>query len=73
LGTKMDTVQAAIKDLSRDTKDLSKKVDADVKDLGKKVDSKFDRLMYLVVGGVVVKAGFDLYVNERNWERTQQK
>ena len=58
----MDTVQAAIKDLG-----------ADIKGLGKKVDSKFDRLMYLVVGGVVVKAGFDLYVNERNWARTQQK
>ena len=55
MGTKMDTVQA------------------DIRDLSKKVDSKFDRLMFLVVGGVVVKAGFDLYVNERNWERTQRK
>ena len=62
MGTKMDTVQAAIRDLNRH-----------IKDLGKKVDSKFDRLMYLVVGGVVVKTGFDLYVNDRNWERTQQK
>ena len=54
-GTKMDTVQAAIKDLSRDTKDLSKKI-----------DSGFDRLMYLIVGGEVVKAGFDLYISEGN-------
>ena len=66
LGTKIDTVQAAIKD-------LSKKVDTDIKDLARKVDLKFDRLMYLVVGGVVVEAGFDLYINERNWARTQQK
>ena len=56
LGTKMDTVQAAIKDPNRSFKDF-----------GKKVDSKFDRLMYLVVRGV---AGFDLYLNECNLNRT---
>lgn len=44
-----------IKDLSRDTKGL-----------GKKVNSKFDRLMYFTIRGVVVKAGFDLYINERS-------
>ena len=52
-----------------DIKDLAKRVD----DLGKRFDSKFDRLMFLVVGGVVMKIGLDLYVNERNWSGAQQE
>ena len=60
--TKLDVVRGDIKDLAR-------RVD----DLGKRFDSKFDRLMFLVVGGVVMKIGLDLYMNERNWSGAQQE
>lgn len=59
LNVKIDTIQEATKILSRDTRDL-----------GEKLGLGFDRLMYLAVGGIVVKAGFDLYINERNRART---
>ncbi|KAI5793829.1 hypothetical protein DFH27DRAFT_527052 [Peziza echinospora] len=58
LGTKMEAVKVAIKDLCRDTKDLSKKINTDIKDFRKKVNSKFDWLMYLVVG--VIPTGLDV-------------
>ena len=75
--TQRRTEHAALKDLSKNVyaeiKDLGSQVDADIKDLGRKVNSKFDRLMYLIVAGVVMKASFDLYINECNWGKTQQK
>ena len=48
-------------------------VSRDINNLDKKVDSGFDRLIFLVVGGVVMKAGFDLYINKRNWNRVREK
>ena len=66
MGAKLDIVV-------QDLKALDRKVDQDLKDLGRKVDSKFNRLMYMIVGGVVMKASFDLYIKERNWNRAQKE
>jgi len=46
---------------------------ATIKDLSNKFDAKPDQLMYFIVGGVIVEAGFGLYLKERNWKRMQPK
>ncbi|KAG0638675.1 hypothetical protein HOY80DRAFT_1047043 [Tuber brumale] len=39
-------------------------------DLDKKIDSKFDKLLLLIVGGLIVKGGFDIFRDERNYARS---
>ena len=41
--------------------DLDSKVDRKFDEVNKKIDTKFDRLMLLIIGGVVLKGGFELY------------
>jgi hypothetical protein len=52
-------------ELRADVKDLGNKMDKELKDLGNKMDRKFDRLLYLVISGLVglvLKGGFDHFV-----------
>ena len=47
-------------------KDLSDKLDREFSAVNNKIDSKFDRLMLLIIGGVVLKGGLDFYQDERD-------
>lgn len=46
-------------------KDLGSEVDRKFDEVNKKIDSKFDRLMLLIIGGVVLKGRFELCRYER--------
>jgi len=52
-------------DVKSSLKDLTSKVDKGFDHVNKKIDTKFDRLMLLIIGGVVLKGGFDFYRDER--------
>jgi len=45
-----------------------KEVKTDVMEVAKKVDC----LLYFIIGGVILKGGFDLFRNERNWKRSKE-
>ncbi|KAF8423835.1 hypothetical protein EV426DRAFT_711074 [Tirmania nivea] len=64
LNVKMDTVQRSVKDVIADVKDVK----ADVKEVAKKVD----RLLYFIIGGIILKGGFDLFRDERGWKRSKE-
>jgi len=69
----MDHVKGAVKELKSDVKELGMKIDRKFEDLVNKIDRKFDwvdnksdRLIYSFLGGLVLKGGFDFYINEQN-------
>jgi hypothetical protein len=57
LSVKMDTVQGSVKELKTDVKEVAKKV---------------DRLLYIIIGGLILTGGFDLFRDERNWNRSHK-
>ena len=57
LSVKIDTVQGSMKEVKTEIKDVAKKV---------------DRLLYFIIGGAVLKGGFDLFRDERNWRRLNE-
>ena len=38
----------------------------------KEVAKKADRLLYFIIGGVILQGGFDLFRDERNWKRLKE-
>jgi chromosome segregation ATPase len=56
-------------DIKSSITNLDAKVDKKFDDVNKKIDSKFDRLMYLIIGSVVLKGGFDFWQEERRERR----
>ena len=54
-------------------KDLSDKFDREFSSMDKKIDSKFDRLMLLIIGGVVLEGGLDFYRDKRDKKRVHNR
>ncbi|PWW72281.1 hypothetical protein C7212DRAFT_348324 [Tuber magnatum] len=64
-------LKTRVNDIKLDLKDLHRTIDKKFDDVGRKfddvhrkIDVKFDRLMLLIVGCVVLKGGFDIYREE---------
>lgn len=64
LNVKMDEVQGSVKGQA-DVKDVK----AEVKEVSKKVD----RLLYFVIGGIILEGGFDSVRDERSWKISKEK
>lgn len=45
------------------------KVDAELKALGNRMYSKFNRMMYFFLGALVLKGGFDFFIQERGEQK----
>ncbi|KAF8416820.1 hypothetical protein EV426DRAFT_625364 [Tirmania nivea] len=58
LNVKIDIVQGSMKDLKTNVKELSKKV---------------DHLLYFIICGAILKGGFDLLLDECNWNRSHKE
>ncbi|RPB00299.1 hypothetical protein L873DRAFT_1805441 [Choiromyces venosus 120613-1] len=54
-------------------KDLGGKVDKKFDDVNKNIDGKFDRVMLLIIGGVILKGGFDIFRDEYKHSTSQKK
>ena len=68
----MNDIKSSLKDLDgkvdKKFNDVNEKFDKKFDDVNKKLDdvnTKFDCLMLLIIGGVVLKGGFDFYRDER--------
>jgi len=75
----VNDIKTSLKDIKTSLKDLetnvNKKfdhinekfdhVDKKFDDVNKKIDTKFDRLMLLIIGGVILEGAFDFYRDER--------
>lgn len=51
-------------------KGLGDKADKNLGDVVKKIDSKFDRLMFVVLGAIILKGGFDVWRDGRKGSRS---
>ena len=61
----MNDIKSSLRDLDSKVDKKFDGVDKKFDDVNKKIDTKFDRLMLLIIGGVVLKGGFDFYRDER--------
>jgi hypothetical protein len=59
-------MKASLQHLEAGLRETRAELRADVRDLGNKIDRKFDRLLYLVISGLVglvLKGGLDYFVS----------
>ena len=61
----IDAIKSTLKDLSDKFDREFSSMDKKISSMDKKIDSKLDRLMLLIIGGVVLKGGLDFYRVER--------
>ncbi|PUU77952.1 hypothetical protein B9Z19DRAFT_1127516 [Tuber borchii] len=70
----LDKDVAVLKTQMEDTKEafkaLGDTVEKKLDDVGKKIDSKFNRLMFIALGAVVLGGGFDVWRDGRKGSRS---
>lgn len=65
----LDHLGTGLKETKSDLKAQIKDLGTDMNNFDNKVDRKFDRLLYLVISGLVAKGGLDYYLVLGNKEQ----
>jgi hypothetical protein len=69
-------LEAGLRETRMELRDMKGELRADVKDLGDKMDRKLDRLLYMVISGLVgfvLKGGFDYFVSGKEVKGSAQQ
>ena len=68
----VNDIKSGLKELNNNVNKKFDDVNRKFDDVNKKIDTKFDRLMLLIIGVVVLKGAFDFYRDERK-DSTRRK
>lgn len=70
INLRLDAIKSTITDVKSDLKDVRDHIQEAIKDLankidanGDKTDAKINRVVYFLIAGLMLKGGFDIYLN----------